>query len=261
LDQTGALLGPLLLAAILSWHDGDYRLAFGILAVPGVVLLGMLIWLRSRVPDPRDYETSADDPDPVPTPVATSIARPGLPRTFWQFVATVAVLSAGVASFPLLAFHALQEHLAADATIPLLFAVAMAVDGVSGFLVGRLYDSYGPRVLLAVPVAAALSAIAFTSNLVLLWVGVAIWGVVNGVLDSTVKAVVTDLVPSGSRAPAFGWLALVRGLGLLVAGAALGVAYEHSPAWAIGLIIGINAIALVGLATILAHIKRQDSHR
>ena len=261
LDQTGALLGPLLLAAILSWHDGDYRLAFGILAVPGVVLLGLLIWLRSRVPDPRDYEVSADDPGPVLTPAAASIARPGLPRTFWQFVATVAVLSAGVASFPLLAFHALQQHLAADATIPLLFAVAMAVDGLSGFLVGRLYDSYGPRVLLAVPVAAALSAIAFTTNLVLLWVGVAIWGVVNGVLDSTVKAVVSDLVPSASRAPAFGWLALVRGLGLLVAGAALGVAYEHSPAWAIGLIVGVNAIALVGLATILGRIKRQDSHR
>jgi len=260
LDQTGALLGPLLLAAILSWHDGDYRLAFGILAVPGVVLLGMLIWLRSRVPDPRDYETSADDPDPVPTPAATSIARPGLPRTFWQYVATVAVLSAGVASFPLLAFHALLQHLAADATIPLLFAVAMAVDGLSGFLVGRLYDTYGPRVLLAVPVAAALSAMAFTTNLVLLWVGVAIWGVVNGVLDSTVKAVVSELVPSASRAPAFGWLALVRGLGLLVAGAALGVAYEQSPAWAIGLIVGINAIALVGLATILGRIKRQDSH-
>ncbi len=261
LDQTGALLGPLLLAAILSWHDGDYRLAFGILAIPGVVLLAMLLWLRSRVPDPRDYEADAEDPAPAPAPAATSIVRPGLPRTFWQYVATVAVLSAGVASFPLLAFHALHQHLVADATIPLLFAVAMAVDGLSGFLVGRLYDTYGPRVLLAVPVAAAISAIAFTTNLVLLWVGIAIWGVVNGVLDSTVKAVVSELVPSAGRAPAFGWLALVRGLGLLVAGAALGVAYEQSPAWAIGLIVGINAIALVGLVTILGSIRRQDSHR
>jgi hypothetical protein len=46
-----------------------------------------------------------------------------------------------------------------------------------------------------------------------------------------------------------------------VAGAALGVAYEQSPAWAIGLIVGINAIALVGLVTILGSIRRQDSHR
>jgi MFS family permease len=259
LDQTGALLGPLLLAAILTWRDGDYRLAFGILAIPGVLLLCMLLWLRSRVPDPREYESSLEDttaPDTAPIAHAT-----GLPATFWQYVAVVAVLSAGVASFPLIAFHALNRHLAADATIPLLFAVAMAVDGLSGFLVGRLYDAYGPRVLVAVPVAAAIAAIAFTSSVALLWIGVAIWGVVNGVLDSTVKAVVSEIVPSTSRAAGFGWLALVRGLGLLVAGAALGLAYEHNPATAIGLIVAINVVALAGLVAILRRIERRGTQR
>jgi MFS family permease len=257
LDQTGALLGPLLLAAILTWRDGDYRFAFAILAVPGVVLIGMLAWLRTRVPDPRDYETSADDTDPAgekPVPTA-QFSR--LPATFWQYVAVVAVLSAGVASFPLIAFHALERHLAVDATIPLLFAAAMAVDGVSGFMVGRLYDAYGPRVLVAVPVAAAVAAIAFTSSVVLLWVGVAIWGIVNGVLDSTVKAVVSEIVPSTSRAAGFGWLALVRGIGLLAAGGALGLAYEHSPSTAIALIVGINVVALAGLVVILRRIERR----
>ena len=262
LDQTGALLGPLLLAAVLGWHDGDYRLAFGVLAVPGVLVLGMLLWLRSRVPDPRDYEASAAEADPPPSAETAPLARAsGLPAVFWQYVVTVAVLSAGVASFPLIAFHALERHLAVDATIPLLFAVAMAVDGLSGLLVGRLYDAYGPRVLVAVPVAAALAAITFTSNVALLWLGVAIWGIVNGVLDSTVKAVVSELVPSPSRASAFGWLALVRGIGLLIAGAALGLAYEHSPAWAIGLIVGINVVALVALVAILRRIERRGAHR
>jgi MFS family permease len=261
LDQTGALLGPLLLAAILSWRDGDYRLAFGVLAVPGVVLIGMLLWLRSRVPDPRDYELSAEAAT-LPAPATPSPTPPaGLPATFWQYVAVVAVLSAGVASFPLIAFHALAQHLAVDATIPLLFAVAMAVDGLSGFLVGRLYDAYGPRVLVAVPVAAAVAGIAFTDNVALLWLGVAIWGIVNGVLDSTVKAVVSEIVPSTSRAQGFGWLALVRGVGLLIAGAALGLAYEHSPSTAIGLIIGINVVALVGLIGILRRIERRGVGR
>lgn len=256
LDQTGALLGPLLLAAVLSWREGDYRLAFGILAVPGVILLAMLAWLRSRVPDPREYESPDHDEaahEAEPSPIATA---PRLSVVFWQYVATVAVLSAGVASFPLIAFHALDMHLVGDATIPLLFALAMAVDGVSGLVVGRLYDAYGSRVLVAVPLAAAAAAVTFTSSLALLWVGVAIWGVVNGVLDSTVKAVVSEIVPSRTRASAFGWLALVRGLGLLVAGGLLGLAYEHGAVWAILLIVGTNAVALAGLVAILRRIER-----
>ncbi|HSN10945.1 MAG TPA: MFS transporter [Propionibacteriaceae bacterium] len=260
LDQTGALLGPLLLAAVLSWREGDYRLAFGILAVPGVVLLVMLAWLRSRVPDPLDYEHGeasteheSTEQDAQPSPAA---AVPRLPGVFWQYVVVVAVLSAGVASFPLIAFHALDARLVGDATIPLLFALAMAVDGVSGLVVGRLYDAYGSRVLVAVPVAAAFAAVTFTPSLTLLWVGVAIWGIVNGVLDSTVKAVVSEIVPSATRAAAFGWLALVRGLGLLVAGGLLGLAYERGPVWAILLIVGTNAVALAGLVAILRRIER-----
>lgn len=261
LDQTGALLGPLLLAAILTWRDGDYHLAFAILALPGVLLLGMLLWLRTRVPDPRDYEQPVDDESAQPSD-QQAIAQPaGLPATLWQYVATVGVLSAGVASFPLIAFHAMSRHLAVDSAIPLLFAVAMAVDGLSGFFIGRLYDAYGPRVLVAVPIAAAIAAVAFTNNVVLLWVGVAIWGVVNGVLDSTVKAVVSEIVPPTSRAAAFGWLALARGIGLLVAGAALGVAYEHSPSTAVGLIVAINAVALAALVAILRRIERGRTHR
>lgn len=254
LDQTGAILGPLLLAVVLSWREGDYRLAFGVLLVPGLMVLALLAWLRFRVPDPRDYEFGADVPE---HPAAAAPLTQRLPARFWQYAGLVALLSGGVASFPLLAFHAQTHHLLSDATIPVLFAVAMATDGLSGLVVGRLYDRRGPMVLLAVPVAASVSVLAFTTNVTLVWVGVAIWGLVNGVMDSTVKAVVVELVPSARRAVAFGWLALLRGTGLLVAGGALGIAYDASRSWTIGLILGANAVALVGLAALLRRIGRE----
>src|SRR5450631_868495 len=59
MDQTGAVVGPLLLAAVLWLHAGDYRLAFGVLIVPGLIVLVLLFWLRRRVPDPGTYEVSA----------------------------------------------------------------------------------------------------------------------------------------------------------------------------------------------------------
>lgn len=253
LDQTGAVLGPLLLAAVLGWREGDYRLAFGVLLVPGVLVIALLLWLRRRVPDPTEYETGAAAPAPAP---AAPLDTHRLPALFWQYVAVVALLSCGVASFPLLAFHAVTTGLLRDSLVPVLFAVAMAVDGASGLLVGRLYDRRGPVVLLAVPVAAAAAAISFGHTVGLVWAGVAIWGVVNGVLDSTVKAVVTEIVQSGSRASAFGWLALVRGLGLLIAGGALGLAYDQSPQTAVIVIVIANVVGLVGLVRTLRKIDR-----
>jgi MFS family permease len=251
LDQTGAIAGPLLLAAILSAHSGDYQLAFGVLIIPGLLVLMLLGWLRIRVPDPRSYEHAEPDADPV-----RHTAGPRqLPTQFWQYVATIGVLSCGVATFPLIALHAQRTGLLSDAQVPILFAVAMAVDGVFGLIMGRMYDRYGPLTLLMVPVAAAISAVAFTHNALLVWSGVAVWGIVNGVLDSTVKAVITDIVPAHTRAIAFGWLALLRGVALLVAGALLGAAYDVSPSVTIVIILAVNGVSLVGLAAVLRRLR------
>ncbi|HWU31485.1 MAG TPA: MFS transporter, partial [Marmoricola sp.] len=222
--------------------------------------------LRYRVPDPRSYEDAAVDSSALPTdssalPRALSAERLGerLPGRFWTYVGLVGLLSCGVASFPLLAFHAQTHHLLSDAQIPILFAVAMAVDGASGLITGRLYDRHGPLVLLAVPIAAAVSAVAFTTSITWVWIGVAIWGVVNGVLDSTIKAVVTEIVPSARRAVGFGWLSLLRGASLLIAGGVLGAVYDVGRDWVIGVIVAANAAAFLGLAPLLARLDREKA--
>jgi len=257
MDQFGAMAGPLLLAAVLSQHVGDYRMAFGVLIVPGVVVLMLLFWLRHRVPDPAAYEVDLSAPSGSGEASGARVAgsaRVMLPLLLWQYIGAIAVLSLGIASFPLLAFHAQTQGLLTLAQVPVLFALAMLVDGVSGLLMGRVYDRRGPRALLAVPVAAGVAAIAFTDNATLVWVGVAVWGVVNGVLDSTAKAVVTELVGPSARSVAFGWLAFARGLGLLVSGVVLGLAYDQSTSLVVGMILGINAVALAVLAWVLARV-------
>ena len=279
MDQVGAVAGPLLLAAVLWQNAGNYRLAFGILVLPGIIVMALLFWLRRRVPDPAAYEVGAPasapevspQPSAQPSPqlpapraggsagggVSTRPARTALPPVIWQYIGTVALLSLGIASFPLLAYHAQTQGLLTSAQVPVLFALAMLVDGLSGLLTGRFYDALderGPWVLLIVPVAGGLSAIAFTSSATLIWVGVAIWGAVNGVLDSTVKAVVTQFVVPGGRSIAFGWLAFARGLGLLLSGVILGVAYDRSITLVIWLILGVNAVAAMVLAWVLARL-------
>jgi len=84
---------------------------------------------------------------------------------------------------------------------------------------------------------------------------VAVWGLVHGVLDSTVKAVVTKLVEPDLRSVAFGWLALARGVGLLLAGITLGLVYEYSIPAAVWLVLGVNLVALAVLARVLARLR------
>jgi MFS family permease len=257
MDQLGAVAGPLLLAAVLWQHARDYRLAFAVLLIPGILVLALLFWLRLRVPDPAAYEVEDSGPQVRREDSrghGDRDARVGLPPLLRQYIGVIALLSLGIASFPVLAFHAQTQGLLTPAQVPVLFALAMLVDGMSGLLRGRVYDRRGTKVLLVVPVAAGLAALAFIHNATLVWVGVAIWGVVNGVLDSTAKAVVTELVAPAARSVAFGWLALARGLGLLVAGVGLGVAYDRGTAVVLWLILGVNPVALSALVSVLARL-------
>lgn len=52
LDQIGAVAAPLLLAAVIAWQ-GDYRLAFALLLIPGGLTIVMLLIARARFPQPE----------------------------------------------------------------------------------------------------------------------------------------------------------------------------------------------------------------
>src|SRR5262249_56301304 len=55
MDQIGAFLGPLLVAAVLFRRDG-YPTAFGILLIPALLALGVLLAARVLYPHPRGFE-------------------------------------------------------------------------------------------------------------------------------------------------------------------------------------------------------------
>jgi hypothetical protein len=58
LDQSGAFVGPLVVAAAIA-ISGGYRWGFGILVVPGAAALAVIFALRRAVPRPAAYEHAA----------------------------------------------------------------------------------------------------------------------------------------------------------------------------------------------------------
>ncbi|MGW2486163.1 MFS transporter [Streptomyces sp. NPDC001606] len=245
MDQIGALIGPLLVSGVLALTGGDYAAALGVLAVPGVAVLGLLFRLRARVPDPEGYERE------LTATVATPPEEQGerLPRTFWTYAAFTAATTTGFATFGVLSYHLVERHLLSTAWVPVLYAAAMAVDAVAALATGWLYDRFGPRVLVVLPVlTAAVVALGFTGTLAVAVAGSLVWGAAMGIQESVLRATVADLVPSGRRATAYGLFAGVVGAASVTGGALTGGLYGYSIPVLITVVVAVQALALVLLA-------------
>jgi MFS family permease len=175
-----------------------------------------------------------------------------LPREFHLFSLAAACATAGLMTFGVISFRFVQAGLVALAAVPLVYAGAMAVEAVAALATGHLFDRYGARVLLVVPlVVAAVPPLVFAPTLWPVLAGLVLWGAATGIQDSTVKAYVADLVPSPRRATAYGVFAAVQGGGALAGGALAGALATTHPellAWSIA---GLQALSLLLLSRTL----------
>ncbi|MBM3695804.1 MAG: MFS transporter [Actinobacteria bacterium] len=238
LDQAGAFLGPLLIAGALV-ATGGYRLGFALLALPGAAATVVLIWLARRVPEPAVYE------GPGPAPAASAA---GLPAAFWRYALFTALSMAGYATWGLIGYHLSVRGLVSAATVPLIYALAMATDAVAALLSGHLYDRYGFRVLALLPVLAGVGTVlAFSNTTAPAVAGALIWGMAMGVQESTLRAGVADLVPAARRAGAYGVFSASFGTAWFVGASLLGYLYDRTTAGLIVVCVAAQVLALVAL--------------
>jgi MFS family permease len=245
LDQIGAVVSPLVLGLVLALREGDYRLAFGVLAVPGLMAVAALIWARLRVPDPATFEPPAEH---RPEDAGSSS---GIPAAMRRYLTFVFVATLGFAPFPLVAFHLTTHRVVSETQIPILFALAMAIDAAVALGAGRLYDRRGLAVLMSVPVITAASLVVFSESPALAWIGAALWGAVLGMQESTLRAAVGDLVET-RRATAYGVFNAAYGLALLGGGSFLGLIYERSVPVLVAYVVAAQLLALLIFAPLRA---------
>lgn len=133
----------------------------------------------------------------------------------------------------------------------------MAAEALAALATGWAYDRVQGRVLLVLPfLVAAVPPLAFTGSVVAVLVGVLLWGAATGVQDSTVKALVADLVPAATRASAYGVFAAVQGGAAVLGGVLAGSLYERSLPGLVGVVAATQAAALVLLVVTLRHVRR-----
>ncbi|MBV9293723.1 MAG: MFS transporter [Frankiales bacterium] len=254
MDQSGALLGPLVIAAILAF-GGSYRWAFAVLAVPGALALLVLARLRAAAPDPSSY-------DPAAEVSASKKLRLGadLPREFWLYTAFTAATMLGFATWAVLAYHLAVRHVVSAGWIPVLYAAAMGVAAIASLVFGRLYDRVGLRGLVALPfLAAVVPWLSFSTSALAVTVGAIVWGAAMGVHESTMRAAVTDLVPASRRGTGYGMFTAIYGLAWLVGAAMIGVLYSHGRTTIVTAVVVVQAVAVVLLVPLVS--RRVDAAR
>lgn len=260
LDQTGAVAGPLLVAAVAGLA-GTLWPALAVLVVPGVAALLILTWIRRRTFDAgtQGPSPSARSREAAPAQAFASLFRSAdrLPPSFWLFAAAAGAATAGLVTFGVISYHLTQDHVVSIAAVPLVYAAAMAAEALAALATGWLFDRIKGRVLLALPLlVAAVPPLAFTNSRPAVMAGILLWGAAIGVQDSTVKALVADLVPPATRASAYGVFAAVQGAAAIFGGAMAGTLYQNSLPTLIAL---VGATQLAALALLVLTLRRENA--
>ena len=269
LDQVGAIAGPLIAAAILQATHNAFGPALGVMIVPGLAAIGVLLFLKRRVPRPELFEQEDDDAslaaEQAKGETASPAAKQGndqaqplkLPLLFWVYTGFCAIVLAGVGTFGVMSYHMVATGLIATPAIPVIYAIAMALDGVFALLTGALYDKIGTKALLALPVASALIPLfVYTDNAAFVVFGVILWGASLGIQESTMRAAVADMVPGCKRATSYGLFSVFIGVGALVGASATGMLYAYGQSAIVSYTMALETAALIALAITLYLAKR-----
>ncbi len=233
MDQIGAMLGPLIVMIVLA-INGSYKYAFAILAIPACLAIAILILARIDYPHPQKLETKTPE-----------IGSGKLPAAFWFYLIAIGFVAAGFADYPLIAYHIKQKSLFADKWIPLLYAIAMGIDGVAALIFGKWYDK---KKFLSLMTAIAISSIfaifAFSNSPIGIIFGLVLWSIGMGAQESIIRAAVADIVPLGIRGTGYGIFNAGYGITWFAGSALMGILYDKSIVTLISFSVASQIISL-----------------
>ena len=214
MDQTGAVLGPLLVAASVA-RTHHFGPAFLWLGVPAVAAFIALLFARAARPNKG-----------TPPPVPREMKFPGV---FWIYVIAAGFLALGFVDFGLLAYHFQESSLVKPEVIPLLFAGAMGVNGLTALVFGRLFDRFGMQIIvLGILVSLLALPFGFLGGASGVYISVACWATGMGAQDATLRSGISQVVSMNKRGSAFGAFNAAYGVLWFLGSVTMGVLYDYS---------------------------------
>ncbi|MBC7926323.1 MAG: MFS transporter [Bryobacteraceae bacterium] len=220
MDQTGAIIGPLLGAGLLHYYGGDFRLVFLTAFLPSLLSTLAIGFAR---------EQPAESLRPH-----VALRFQTVSPEFRRFLLLVGLFSLGNSADAFLILRARHLGSTTENTL-LLFALFNTVYVLSAYPAGALSDRFGRVRVFGIGLAAfALVYAGFglaTDAIALPWL-FAVYGLYMGLTDGVSRAVVVDFAPEAQRGTALGLHAAVVGIMALPASVFAGWLWTKAgPQW------------------------------
>lgn len=261
-DTIGAILGPLVIVALLGWGGAHGQPALSFMRtlmawtlVPGLLAaLTMAYLVRERARTPAKK-------------VSLRHALAQMPTAFRRYLVGVGLFGAGDFAHTLLILAASQllapvhGPVRAAALGAALYVWHNLIYALAAYPAGHLSDRFGHRRILGLGYAiSVLVPLALIGCFARGWASITVFaaifglaGLVNGVQDTLEGAATGDLVPADHRGLGFGLLGSVNGVGDLVSSLVVGALWTLHPA----LGFGFSALMMAAGATVVL----LDGHR
>ena len=246
MDQFGATFGPLIVAWVL-FVKGSYKYGYSSLLISALLCIAMLVAARLFFPKPHELDKKE----------AVGLETKGLTNAYWLYLLGGSLIAAGFADFALIAFHFDKTNNVPMHWIPILYAVAMAVGGISSLVFGRLLDRVGPKVMIfALFLGAFFAPFVFLGKFFLVIVGMIFWGIGLGAQESLLKATLANMTSKNKRSTAFGVFDTGFGIAWFLGSAIMGILYVKS---IVALIIFSVVLQIAALPVFIIAINKQKT--
>ncbi len=245
MDHAGAVFGPLIALALLSWGHLDLRTLFMLTAIPGlftILVISLFIKDQSAMHPGSSYlNISADMFEQADT---QKIDR----RGYGIFLIAMVLFTLGNSTDVFLVLHA-QELGLPVAMIPVLWMVLHLSKSVFSTPGGALSDRIGRKftILLGwIVYALAYLGFAIADRSWQIWPLFLFYGLFYGLTEGPEKALTADMVPPRLRGKGFGLYHMSVGIAALPASVLAGYLWEHAGP-AVALALGASFAVLAGV--------------
>jgi MFS family permease len=219
LDSVGALVGPLLAVALMSWFANDIRAVMWAAVVPAFIAVALLM---IYVHEPESAHANGPR-----VPLAVADAR-RLPMPYWFVVLLGAVFTLARFSEAFLVLRAQDAGLELG-YVPLVMIVMNVFYAGAAYPAGAAADRISRRTLLFLGLALLIAAdlvLALAASPLFVLAGAALWGLHMAFTQGLLSKLVADTVPAELRGTGFGIFNLVSGGALLLASVIAGALWS-----------------------------------